>query len=463
MPRRPSGRGALSCTPHLPRVAEGVVPSTLADTRFLRCPALMERPGSRPLVIGAGVAGLAACRELERAGQTPLLLEASDRVGGRLRTEVVDGWPLDHGFQVLLTAYPAVQRMLDLDALELRFFDPGALVRKGGHWKLLGDPRRHPADLWPTLRSGIGTWGDRIRVLRLAAEVRRGPVERCFAVPAETTAAYLHRLGFTAGFVRDFFQPFYAGIFLEPDLATSARMFRFSFRMFAEGKVGVPRAGIAALPRQMAAALARTEIRLNTAVRSVDPREAVLVDGTRLPHAGCVLATPTPAGPATHPPQSSAAATGWNRCLNYYFRARSDEAGPARPLVRLLPGEGRICNLHRMDDLFGGEGGDGGESLWSVTALPAADDPSDPDALEETVRAELRARAGLATSACLRAFAVPHALPRRADLRYQPDPADLLLAPGLARAGDALAHPSLNAALDSGHLAAQSLLQHPQG
>ena len=422
----------------------------------------MESSASRPLVIGAGMAGLAACRELERAGRSPLLLEASDRVGGRLRTESVDSWPLDHGFQVLLTAYPAVQRELDLDRLDLRLFDPGALVRKGGHWRLLGDPRRRPADLWPTLRSGIGTWGDRIRVLRLAADVRHGPIERCFAGPEESTAAYLRRRGFTSGFVRDFFQPFYAGIFLEPELATSARMFRFSFRMFAEGQVGVPRAGIEAVPRQLAGTLERTEIRPGIAVRSVDARAAVLADGTRLPHGGCILATPTPARPATSPPQPTrAAATGWNRCLNYYFRARPDQADPSRPLVRLLPGGGRICNLHRMNDLFEDEDERGGESLWSVTVLPAPGDPDQPPALEEDIRTELRGRAGLVASTCLRAFAIPHALPRLANLRYQPDPQDLILAPGLAQAGDTLAHPSLNAALDSGHLAAQALLRHP--
>ncbi|MSV85614.1 MAG: FAD-dependent oxidoreductase, partial [Actinobacteria bacterium] len=80
------------------------------------------------VVVGAGLAGLTAARTLTQAGRLVLLLEASDGVGGRVRTDQIDGFHVDRGFQVLLTAYPELERQLDLDALDLREFDPGALL-----------------------------------------------------------------------------------------------------------------------------------------------------------------------------------------------------------------------------------------------------------------------------------------------------------------------------------------------
>ncbi|MGB0510908.1 MAG: FAD-dependent oxidoreductase, partial [Flavobacteriales bacterium] len=125
----------------------------------------------RPIVVGGGAAGLAACRTLEAAGHAPILLEAGDRLGGRLRTErMAGGTAVDRGFQVLLTAYPELRRWVDLAALDPVAFIPGAMIRKGGAWKTVADPRRLPGSILATLTSGVGTWGDRIRILRLVAQ-----------------------------------------------------------------------------------------------------------------------------------------------------------------------------------------------------------------------------------------------------------------------------------------------------
>ena len=107
------------------------------------------------VIIGAGLAGLCCARELTRQGRNCLLLEASDRVGGRVRTEIVDGFRIDRGFQVLLTSYPEARAVLDFDALQLHEFLPGALVRYGGKFHELTDPWRRPFAALKSLASPI--------------------------------------------------------------------------------------------------------------------------------------------------------------------------------------------------------------------------------------------------------------------------------------------------------------------
>ena len=125
------------------------------------------------IVVGAGLAGLCAARHLQRAGRSVTVIEASDGVGGRVRSDMVDGFTLDRGFQVLLTAYPEATRQLDLGALELRAFDPGAAVRVGSRFHVVGDPLRQPATLWSTSVAPIGSPIDKLRLLALRRRVRR--------------------------------------------------------------------------------------------------------------------------------------------------------------------------------------------------------------------------------------------------------------------------------------------------
>lgn len=404
----------------------------------------------RPVVIGAGAAGLIACLELEQAGQSPILLEASDRVGGRLRTELDEdtGFPLDHGFQVLLTAYPAAQRYLDLAALDLRVFDAGAMIRKGGRWRTVGDPRRKLSDALPTVLSGIGTMGDRLRVLRLSFELARTPVESCFEGAPQTTFEYLRERGFSEGFIEDFFRPFYSGIFLEPELRTSARMFRFVFKMFAAGDVAVPGKGMQAIAEQLRGRLESTELRLGARVRGFDSAEVRLESGETLAHAGCIVATPTlPGAEVDAAPRES-----WNSCWNAIFPIAASPF--SRPIIGLLPGDGIVTNLHVMGDLFGPSKGE--QDRLSVTAVTPSDRAEDEVVAQ--IRAELESKAGLRVPDPQRVFRIPRALPVCKEPTYAPGSAPELR-PGVFRAGDAQANPSLNAAMLSGTVAAKALLE----
>jgi phytoene dehydrogenase-like protein len=214
-------------------------------------------------IVGAGLAGLAAARHLHAKSFNVAVLEAQDDVGGRVRTDIVDGFRLDRGFQILLTAYPELKRQVDLDALDLHNFDPGALVMMRGRSYAVTDPLR----------------GD-------PRELLRGQ-----DLP---TVVALRRAGFSEKVINRFFRPLFGGIQLDPSLTTSRRMFDIIFRSLGEGDAAVPRLGMAALPRQMADRLPGL-VHPNTKVASIDGRTVVTIDGRRIEARAVVIATELPA------------------------------------------------------------------------------------------------------------------------------------------------------------------------
>ena len=169
----------------------------------------------RVAIVGAGLAGLTAARALQRHGVRVQLYEASDGVGGRVRTDIVDGFRLDRGFQVLFDAYPAVQRWLDLDQLQLAAFEPGAIIAHQGQQSMLTDPLRDWQHTWAALRSDAGSLLDKLRVLQLSIWCKQHSVAQIRAMHDESTLQYLQRIGMSARIIERFFQPFYGGIFLD--------------------------------------------------------------------------------------------------------------------------------------------------------------------------------------------------------------------------------------------------------
>lgn len=251
--------------------------------------------GGPVLVVGAGLAGLACARELVARGREVVVLEASDGVGGRVRTDVVDGFQLDRGFQVHLTSYPEAARVLDHAALDLRAFQPGALVWYGGRSHRVGDPFRRPVDLVPTLRAPIGSLADKVRIALLRRRVRSHTVVELLQGPDGATADALREAGFSPTIIDRFFQPFLAGVLLDPDLATSRRLFDVYWRSFADGEAVLPSAGMGAIPTQLASTLPEGTVRLETTVAEVGPGGVVLADGTALAAGAVVVATEGPA------------------------------------------------------------------------------------------------------------------------------------------------------------------------
>jgi len=242
------------------------------------------------IVIGAGVSGLVCALELTRLGLSVQILEASDDVGGRVRTDVVDGFRLDRGFQVLLTAYPEARRWLSYDGLQLHTFEPGAVVYCEGGLHRISDPMRRPSQALNSALAPVGTLNDKLLIARLREELIHCDIDEVLTSPEISTLEALRLYGFSEQMMQRFFRPFLGGIFLDPELATSSRMFRFVFRMFALGYAALPAEGMQAIPRQLASALPDGSIRLNAAVATVTPRSVRLKDGEELRARAIVVA-----------------------------------------------------------------------------------------------------------------------------------------------------------------------------
>ncbi|MCE2710440.1 MAG: hypothetical protein RLZZ538_790 [Actinomycetota bacterium] len=245
-------------------------------------------------IVGAGLAGLAAARHLHAKSFNVAVLEAQDDVGGRVRTDIVDGFRLDRGFQILLTAYPELKRQVDLDALDLHNFDPGALVMMRGRSYAVTDPFRAPRGVLSTVRAPIGNIADKARIALLRARTLRGDPRELLRGQDLPTVVALRRAGFSEKVINRFFRPLFGGIQLDPSLTTSRRMFDIIFRSLGEGDAAVPRLGMAALPRQMADRLPGL-VHPNTKVASIDGRTVVTIDGRRIEARAVVIATELPA------------------------------------------------------------------------------------------------------------------------------------------------------------------------
>lgn len=233
----------------------------------------------RVVVCGAGLAGLVAARHLAAVGAEVTVFERRDTVGGRVRTVERDGYRFDRGFQVLFTAYPAVTRELDLEALDLRTFPPGACIARPGHRSILSDPLRQPTALPATLRSTDITLRDKLRVLRLRYDLSRMEPAEIFTGADSSIDTYLRDRGFSQRFLENFAAPFYGGITLDRSLSTSKRVFEYTFKALSAGSIAVPARGMGAIPRQLADAgrAAGASIETGCSVESITPGESCQV------------------------------------------------------------------------------------------------------------------------------------------------------------------------------------------
>ena len=246
------------------------------------------------VIIGAGLAGLSAAREIQRHGLSVIVLEASDAVGGRVRTDIVDGFQLDRGFQVMLTAYPELQSQVDMRALDLRPFDPGALVWRNGKGHAVSDPFRKPQTLATTALAPIGSVFDKARIVVLRTRVLRRKSAVLLSGQDVSTDVALRAFGFSTKIINRFFRPLFGGIQLDPHLATSRRMFDVIFKSLSEGQSVLPSRGMHALPLQMASRLSDGTIHLNTRVSTIDGTTITLTSGESISARAVVVATDGP-------------------------------------------------------------------------------------------------------------------------------------------------------------------------
>lgn len=245
----------------------------------------------RIVIIGAGLAGLACARRLTEEGVTCTVLESSDGVGGRVRTDILEGFQLDRGFQVFLAGYPEACRTLDYAALDLKPFHPGAIIRYGGAFHRVSDPLRRPQDLLSTLFSPIGSFTDKCLMFRLRQRSLQHRLCSMAGGSARPTHEILRSYGFSEEMLTRFFRPFLSGVFLETALETPCWVFEHVWAAFSRGVTALPREGMGAIAQQLAAALPPGTIRLNQPVRQIERANVLLESGETLARDALVVAT----------------------------------------------------------------------------------------------------------------------------------------------------------------------------
>ena len=399
-------------------------------------------------IIGAGISGLTAAKVLEEKGFYPIVLEATDRVGGRVKTDVINGHQMDHGFQVLLTGYPAAQRYLNYEKLNLQKIAPGAAIFKNKKQKIIGDPLRDLFFLLPTLFSGIGNFQDKIKILQLNAELKKKSLLAIFSTPSEKTSTYLTKFGFSEGMISNFFKPFFSGIFLETKLETSSRMFEFVYKMFGEGYATIPKSGMEAIPKQLLKQLKKTTFKYNTKVAEVNEGEIVLEDQTKIKSHYTLIATQA----SRLLPHLNRQSISWKSCVNFYFE--TDKRTIKKPLIGLIAQQDSLVNNIFYTTSIATKTR-AKKELLSVTVIDTQN--LSKETLLKQVKKELKELCGIDAGQLVKQYTIPMALPNLANLTHELDPIDTQVGNTLFVAGDTLLNASLNAAFIAGEMAALRL------
>jgi phytoene dehydrogenase-like protein len=398
------------------------------------------------VIVGAGLAGLSCAVTLHEAGIPVEIYEASDGVGGRVRTDIVDGFTLDRGFQVALTAYPEMHRQLDMEALDLQAFDPGALVWRNGKGSEVSDPFRKPLTTASTVFAPIGSLFDKARIAWLRTRLRRIHPAQLLRGDDITTAEALRDAGFSDTMVRRFFRPLVGGIQLDPDLNDSRRVFDVIFRMLADGDSVVPATGMQAIPEQLAAKLPSGSIHVNQRVTSATAESVQTADGKQIEASAVVIATEGPAAAellGIDPVGSKAAG-----CV--YFGA---DAAPSDTKCVVLDGtgDGPVLNVAILSNVASSYAPAGKHLI--AAALPGVADGD----LESLARAQLRGWWGAQVDTWdhLATYRIPHGQPTQAP-PFSPKQA-VALPDGRFVCGDHRDTASLQGALYSGRRCAEAI------
>ena len=401
------------------------------------------------VIIGAGMAGLVAAKHLEDYNLNVLIIDKSDRAGGRIKTDEHQGFLMDYGFQVLLPSYPQFAKHLEADELDLQDFKAGAIcfnrdktfqVRDGNFLTSL-----------VMAFSPVGTLMDKIRLGNLRAEMKRTDVADLFNKPQIPTYSYLKQKGFSPTIVERFFTPFFGGIFLDEELNTSSRMFEFIFKMMAEGEVSIPKMGMEEIPRQLKNKLQRTEFRFHTEAESISGQTIYLKGGETLSCPKIIVATnPDPLIPQLETQVK------WQETATYYFAAERSVLNDN--IIALNYGESRLVNHFSVISDVSSAYAPKKKHLVAVS-LTHIPEKSVEDIVHD-IKNELSHAFGKGVDGWkfLRNYHIPKALPMPADSQYEIPFTETRLREGLYLAGDHLLNGSLNAAMKSGELAAKAVV-----
>ncbi|WP_299900142.1 FAD-dependent oxidoreductase [uncultured Aquimarina sp.] len=409
----------------------------------------MKKSEYKVHIVGAGISGLIAAQVLEKSGYHPVIIESEDSCGGRVKTDQIEGYAIDHGFQVLLTSYPAAKQYLDFNGLALQEFLPGAAIFEDGKQKIIGDPLRDLSLLWPTITANIGSFSDKRKILKLNQILKKTTIHDIFEEREQTTVSFLEDFGFSSKIIHQFFKPFFTGIFLEENLQTSSRMFKFVYKMFGDGNAAIPKLGIGEITKQLVSALDHTSFIYNTKVEKVAEGLIVTTEGKEMESHFTIIATE----PSFIIPNLKNQQITWKSCDTLYFETK--DRAIHKPLIGLIPHKETLINNICYPTVLQ-PNTTSGKELLSVTVV-RSHNLSETDLIAK-VTAELAEHCSIQVDRFIKRYDISHALPDITNLQYEMLPSETRLTPTIFIAGDQQLNGSLNAAMISGERAAMGVI-----
>ena len=402
-------------------------------------------------IIGAGISGLTAAVYLHQKGYEVQILEASDRAGGRIKTDIINGFRLDRGFQVLLTEYPETRTLLDYKKLNLKKFLPGATVLYDGGQFEIADPFRRPTATFATLFAPVGSLKDKINTFFLKNKLVNISIPNLFKQPEIETIAQLKKDGFSPKMMERFYKPFFSGIFLENDLKTSSNMFDFVMKMFSEGDAAIPELGMEEIPKQLVAMLPENSIQSNVKVSAIENNKIICKDGTTLDADKIIIATEAISLASNY---ISKTKQNFHQVTNVYFEAKIAPTKKAVVVLNASTDKKWANNLTVLSNISN-QYAPTGKVLISISynGIPAIDDAT----LAENMKNELKQWYGNQVSAwkMLKTYRINYALPNQEKVSNEVDNSEIKINDNLFICGDHLLNGSINAAMKSGRIVAE--------
>lgn len=402
-------------------------------------------------IIGAGIAGLSAAVYLHKKGHSVQIIEASDKVGGRIKTEIINGFRFDLGFQVLLTAYPETKALLNYEKLNLKKFLPGAAVLYDGGQFEIADPFRRPSATFATLFAPVGSLKDKINTFVLKIKLLRITIPAIFKQKEQSTLKQLNDYGFCTKMINRFYKPFFSGIFLENQLTTSSNMFDFVMKMFSEGDAAIPALGMEEIPKQLLSMLPQNTVVYNTKVLKINGNKVITDNGFEYETEKIIVATEAVSLAKNYIKKPK---ENHHQVTNVYFE--SNFAPTKKAIVILNASENKkwVNNLTVLTNVSK-DYAPNGKILISVSynGIPAIGD----DILSENIKNELKQWYGekVFDWKLLKVYRIDYALPNQNNVTDELTAAQMQIDANVFICGDHLLNGSINAAMKSGRLVAE--------
>lgn len=404
------------------------------------------------VIIGGGISGLTCAKYLNEKGYSFMLLEGSDALGGRVRTDKVDGFLLDRGFQILLTNYPEAKKILNYNNLDLKYFGSGAMIKAEKGFMKMENPFRNKMAYLTMAFSSVGSLSDKLKIRKFANELSEIPDDEFFKMEATDTLTFLRNYGWSEKMINNFFKPFYGGVFLENDLVTSSNFFQFTFKQFFKGDAAIPADGMQAIPEQIAEMLPRNSIRKNARVKGFEGNQ-IFLDGGEVITADRIVVATDPKTSDKLLGETNKRAYNITTCT--YFSAETSPLKGQKFIVLNPNRRGVVHNICVPSDISS-HYGNAGKSLISVSTQGL--EKLDERNLTNRIKRELFDWFGASVNVWkhLKTYHIPESL---VQYRAGSERQNSKLGDNLYRCGDYLAYPSLNAAMQTGREVAQMIME----